>query len=189
MTPSREKSFISRIWSGLVNWFETGDLVPLLVIVSAVHYAYVLATKDFWPVAIAIGILVDLGHYRTVRTAVRYKGYFWQAVFRWTIAAGMTALSLNYHQRYYMDWWLSAPLPLLIAALAWLKQTEPKVQSKVEHDTPHMPSIVVHDAEPVKALPASYACKHIGCTVSRESPQKLAAHVRWDHRKVDQPIE
>jgi hypothetical protein len=42
-------------WRGIVHWFEHGDLVPLLVLVSAVHYAIVLSEVDAWPVAVAIG--------------------------------------------------------------------------------------------------------------------------------------
>jgi hypothetical protein len=119
------------LWVSFVAWFETGDLVPLLVIVSAVHYAAVLSARDTWPVAIAIGLLVDLGHYRTIRAAVRYSGASrYQALARWLIAAGMTGLSLNYHQRYYEDWWLSAPLPLLIAALAWLQQIDKRQRAE-----------------------------------------------------------
>lgn len=116
---------INRVWQSLVNWFERGDLIPLLVLVSAVHYANILAAYDWWGVAVAIGLLVDLGHYRVIRAAVRYNGVnVWESVARWVIAAVMTAVSLSYHQRFYADWWLSIPLPLLIAALAWLQRVD-----------------------------------------------------------------
>lgn len=119
---------MKKLWNTLVNWFEYGDLVPLLVIVSAVHYAGVLADHDQAIVAIAIGLLVDLGHFRTVRAAVRYSGADRrQAAARWLIALALTAISLAYHQRYYGDWWLSVPLPLLIAALAWLQRVDQHV--------------------------------------------------------------
>jgi len=131
---------IQNLWNKTVNWFEHGDLVPLLVLVSAVHYAIILKDKDHFAVAIAIGTLVDLGHYRTVRAAVRYQ-YSGkknrQKILRWFIVLGMTVISLVYHQRYYNDWWLSVPIPLLIAVLAWLYKadenigkTKPKAQQK-----------------------------------------------------------
>lgn len=116
---------ISRVWQSIVNWFERGDLIPLLVLVSAVHYANILSEYDWWGVAVAIGLLVDLGHYRVIRAAVRYTGSNgWESLARWLIAAVMTAVSLSYHQRFYNDWWLSIPLPLLIAALAWLQRVD-----------------------------------------------------------------
>lgn len=182
---------MTRAWRAAVNWFETGDLVPLLVLVSAVHYAAVLASKDYWAVAVAIGLLVDLGHYRVVRVAVRYAGdNGWQRLARWAIAIGMTAVSLNYHQRYYQDWWLSAPLPLLIAALAWLQQVEPRKVAPVvrimREDTPALPA---HEIKP--QLPeitpnapqkhALYACAV--CGQQFDTSPKKALHMRWEHRQ------
>jgi len=176
------KSILSRLWSFLVNWFEHSDLVPLLVLVSAVHYAAVLNGKDAWPVAVAIGLLVDLGHYRTIRAAVRYSGSFRQAVLRWTIAIGMTALSLNYHERYYQDWWLSAPLPLLIAALAWLKQVDSKTGPRSERVTVAVepatakPVLLEAKAKPATAeLPAGYVCS---CGYPAKTQAGLNAHQR-----------
>jgi hypothetical protein len=181
------KSFLSRLWSYLVNWFERADLVPLLVIVSAVHYAAVLNGKDIWPVAVAIGLLVDLGHYRTVRAAVRYSGSFWHAVARWLIAAGMTALSLNYHQRFYEDWWLSVPLPLLIAALAWLQQVDsragprkPAEASQVEPDQSQQPSqpernLVCSCGYRARSLAALNAHKRIHSNGKVAKAEKVAA--------------
>lgn len=149
-----------------VTWFERGDLVPLLVLVSAVHYAVVLAGADYWPVAIAIGLLVDLGHYRWVRAAAGYRGaQRWELIARWAWAILFTAVSLAYHQRYYADWWLSAPLPLLIASLAWLdarRIAQPKVAE---------PQKV---AEPAPVL--RYVC--VTCGAGYAKQQQLAAHMR-----------
>jgi len=116
---------MTTIWRHVVNWFENGDLVPLLIVVSAWHYIAILAGRDPWPVAIAIGLLVDLGHYRTVRAAVRYRGRPSQSAARWAVAAAMTVVALAYHLRYYeFDWWLAAPIPALIATLAWLSRVD-----------------------------------------------------------------
>lgn len=184
---------MTRLWRIAVNWFETGDLVPLLVIISAVHYAAVLAGKDAWPVAIAIGLLVDLGHYRVVRVAVRYQGdNRWQRLARWAIAISMTAVSLNYHQRYYEDWWLSAPLPLLIAALAWLQQVEPHKREDapmrvIRQTAPVLPTVQTTPQLPENTPDAPHKHALYACSVCGEefdtSPKK-ALHMRWEHRKV-----
>ena len=127
---------LTSIFQSVVKWFEFGDLVPLLVTVSAVHYVDVLASKDQWYVAVAIGLLVDLGHYRWVRAAARYNGSFkWGGFTRWLFAILMTVVSLVYHERFYTDLWLSMPLPFLIASLAWLSKVDAnvgKVRKKAE---------------------------------------------------------
>lgn len=167
------KQLAKASWSYLVHWFEYGDLVPLLVLISAVHYAAVLAGKDSWPVAIAIGLLVDLGHFRTVRAAVRYSGDDrWQGATRWLIAAGMTALSLNYHQRYYADWWLSAPLPLLIAALAWLQKVDQRAGAKPKAEkSEDVPALSKSNADPAPL----YLCS---CGYEAKSLPALNGHKR-----------
>ena len=187
---------MKRLWSWLVDWFEYGDLVPLLVVVSAVHYAAVLADKDLWPVAIAIGVLVDIGHFRTVLAAFRYnvpgqrrKRGGWlhrlasrvngQLAARWMIALTMTAISLAYHQRYYDDWWLSAPIPFLIAALAWLQQVDKRTGKNATHSDAfrRIPSrIPTHP----KSAP-SHTCKICGASFAKST--ELATHTRWTHRE------
>ena len=180
---------MTKLWRAAVDWFENADLVPLLVLVSAVHYAAVLSGKDYWMVAVCIGLLVDLGHYRTVRSAVRYNGGWGNKLTRWAIALGMTVISLNYHQRYYEDWWLSAPLPLLIAALAWLQQVEPRKVEKpqvriIAPDATHPAALPTHDA-PAR-LPDATHDKIYACAVCGEMFGKstdYASHKRWAHRK------
>ena len=166
-------------WLYLVNWFECADLVPLLILVSAVHYASVLATKDPLPVAVAIGLLVDLGHYRTIRAAVRYAGSSKaQTAARWAIAAGMTALSLSYHQRYYQDWWLSAPLPLLIAALAWLQQISNPVGAARQQGGSKPPTA----EKPIK--PAEQPLYRCECGYVAKSQAGLNGHKRRHSSKA-----
>lgn len=153
-------TWLRSAWLWLTDWFEHGDLVPLLVIVSAVHYAAVLRGKDDAAVAISIGMLVDLGHFRTIRAAFRYPGakakrrrklsegarwyhvvcYYLERPFRkvnaqlaarWLIAAVMTAISFAYHYQYYEGELLfAAPIPFLIAALAWLQRVDANVGAK-----------------------------------------------------------
>ena len=182
-------------WKALVDWFEFGDLVPLLVVVSAVHYVAILDGKDPIYAAIAIGVLVDLGHYKTVRAAVRYTSKFWTGgATRWAIALGMTAISLNYHQRYYNDWWLSAPLPLLIAALAWLhkvdanvgkRKSEPEAKPKEEPAKPK-PQEAKEQTESKPQIKMYFAeCEEPGCdwrkigyASERAAQNALNAHMR-----------
>jgi DNA-binding transcriptional ArsR family regulator len=114
-------------WALLLRFLEQGDLVPLMVIVSAAHYIEVLAKHDQFVSALAIGTLVDVGHFRSVIIAVRYNGdrrrERWA---RWAVAVVMTALSLGYHLTFYGagNWWLALPMPILIFALAYFRQKD-----------------------------------------------------------------
>jgi hypothetical protein len=115
-----------KLWHRFTYWLEKGDLVPFLVIASAYHYVVVLWQHDPWWVAVPIGILVDLGHYRTVIIAARYRvkgGKPSTFVLRWSVAGILTAVSLMYHWRFYGgDFWLAVPIPVLIAALAYFQR-------------------------------------------------------------------
>ncbi len=138
--------WIANGWKWAINWLEKGNLVPFLVIASAWHYTQVLAQHDPKGVAIAIGVLVDLGAYRAVMIAVRYVGAarpsrkraaagqgakrprrrrssaLKERTWRYVIAFGMTGISLYYHLSYYMraqlPWWLlNWPLALPLPVL------------------------------------------------------------------------
>lgn len=117
--------YLTTAFSAVLDWFEHGDLVPLIVVISAVHYSSILHEYDHIVPAVAIGTLVDLGHYRWTKAAVRYNGESWkEKAGRWFMVFVMSAIALNYQQRFYQDWWLSVPMPLLIASLAWLNQKD-----------------------------------------------------------------
>lgn len=119
---------ITNGWIALVEWFEYGDLVPLIVIVSAVHYAVILRGYDHIVVAIAIGLMVDLTHFRSVRSAVRYTNWKRaQFYVRWGIALLLTSVAVAYQLRFYVDPWLAVPLALLIPAMAWLYENDKNV--------------------------------------------------------------
>ena len=179
---------IKRAWVFVLNWFEHGDLVPLLIVVSAAHYSAVLAGKDHIVVAVLIGILVDLGHYRWVRAAARYTGGKRpQIITRWGFMILLTGLSLLYHQRYYQDWLLSIPIPLLIASLAWLTKVDSRPEASAKpmqtmHPAPeYVPVVVQAPAEHMQS-----ECHECGALFA--SKQAKAAHMRWKHRnghKVD----
>lgn len=150
----------------IIDWAEQGDLILLIVMVSAVHFAYVLADYDYWPVAVALGLLVDLGIYRTVRYAVRYQGASKaERIARYAIAGAMTAVSYVYHLRFYGDPWLAAPVPFLIAVLAWLDRR------KYAEKPARMAQDETHEENDVR-----YVC--VSCGASYESQQGLAAHSR-----------
>lgn len=181
---------MKRLWSFALDWFEHGDLVPLLIVVSAAHYSAVLAGKDNIVVAVLIGVLVDLGHYRWVRAAARYDGNkIPQYVIRWGFTILLTGLSLLYHQRYYQDWLLSIPIPLLIASLAWLTKVDARqgASAKTKQVPPEYVPVVVEahtehmqdDPEHMQIVP-EFVCA--SCNEPFESRQKYAAHMRWAHR-------
>lgn len=132
----------------VIEYFERGDLVPLIVLVSAIHYTAILREHDYLVAAVSIGCLVDLGHYRWVKAAVRYAGENRsEKVARWFMVVVMSAIALNYQQRFYNDWWLSIPLPLLIASLAWLNQKDSKRQPAQSQPKPAKSEMVAEISE------------------------------------------
>jgi len=192
---------MGRLWRGLLEWLEGGDLVPLLVIVSAVHYAAVLQAHD-WPVVGAvIGLLVDIGHFRSVLIATRYTGENRrERAIRWGVALVMTAVSLSYHWRFYEGQWdLAVPIPLLIAALAYFerkdaykrrKPAEPSVEDAPEpvEDTREIAEDTDEGVEETyDAPPMPYRYCDL-CAFAAQSPQAWAGHCRGagHKRKVTQ---
>lgn len=164
---NKNDNIFYRTLQSIINWLETGDLVLLIVLVSAVHFAAVLAKYDYPPVAIALGLLVDLGIWRTVRSACRYQGASkLERLARWVLAIAMIGVSYAYHERYYGDVLLAAPVPFLIAALSWLDSRKPvKVERK----------------ETQAEEPLRYVC--VSCGASYASQQGLAAHQRKHTRE------
>ena len=100
----------------IVEWFEHGDLVPLAVVISVAHYGPVLAAHgENLYVAWAVGVLIDLLHFRSVRYA--FSSRTWLAGM---VAAATTVMAMGYHLRFYGgDWLLALPIPVGIAILAW----------------------------------------------------------------------
>ena len=135
---------LSKAWKAIFEYLEHGNLVILIVLVSAVHYALILQTWDTIAVAIAIGLMVDLGHYRTVKAAVRYRtpkptkddkrswfSLHHTGIIRWAMALFFTAIAISYQMIYYDgDIRFALPLPLLIVGLAWLSETNKAVGTK-----------------------------------------------------------
>lgn len=100
----------------LTQWFEEGDLTPLAVIISVAHYGPVLvAHGEHWFVAWAVGALIDLLHFRSIRHFTRNL-----SVMSGIVALATTLMASMYHLRFYEnDWLLALPIPVGIAVLAW----------------------------------------------------------------------
>lgn len=115
---------MKHIWRAVVNWFENGDLLPLIILVSVPHYGHVLAAYDWGPVAAVIGALVDLGHYRTIKAYLNGKGGFWMSV--------LTVFSLGFHWAFYLtggaSWYaalfFASAVPVVIFALSFISKSE-----------------------------------------------------------------
>lgn len=166
----------------IIEWFETGDLVPLIVIVSAVHYSDILSKHDILPVAIAIGLMVDLGHFRSVRAAVRYSGKNQKEyVVRWLVALFMTSVSVVYQQRFYNDWWLSLPLPLLIVSLSWLQYTDRLLMKQNQSQSKANPKPAKRIQSKTEAIKPAYQCELCGFVA--KSQNALNGHMR-KHSKI-----
>jgi len=187
MTARRPLAWIAAAARWLVRWFEDGDLVPLLVIVSAAHYIAILSAVDPWFVALPLGVLVDLGHYRAVNIAARYSRSDWrQYAVRWFVAAGLTVISGAYHLRYYGgDWALALPIPALIVALAYFRRMDARPAVKPAPPAPARvtkPAELRESAEETEPHPAPgnghkrYDCPLCGRTC--ESQPQYAAHLR-----------
>ena len=172
------RTFLATAWGNILRWLERGNLVPLLVLVSAAHYAYVLQSHDWWPIAIAIGLLVDIGHFRSVLIAVRYTGARRaELAMRYAVACVMTAISLSYHWRFYDgDWTLAVPMPLLIAALAYFERRDARQRTTSTQKT---------STKSDRGLEYErLRCPRCGATSGKDGKpfrkvQQVSAHLRW----------
>jgi len=102
---------------------ENGDLIPLIIAVSVPHYAQVLAQYDFALVAAALGFLIDIGHYRTIKVFLKGKGAGWMIV--------LTMFSFGFHTAFYAlggaGLWamvIGAAVPAVIFALSFISRAE-----------------------------------------------------------------
>jgi hypothetical protein len=108
-------------WQRLAQFFEDGDLTPFAVLISIVHYGDVLAAHgEHAIVAYAIGTLVDLIHFRTIRRAFMPHNNRQETIVNWFVAAITTFMASMYHWRFYEgDYLLALPIPVGIAILAY----------------------------------------------------------------------
>lgn len=112
-----------RLWTKLVNWFENGDLMPPIILVSVPHYAHVLSGYDWWPVAAVVGFLVDISHYRTIKSYLKDHGKFWMII--------LTVMSFGFHFGFYFmggaglaSIFFAAAVPIVIFALSFISKNE-----------------------------------------------------------------
>ncbi len=122
--------FLKRFYTAAVEWVERGDLVPLIILVSIPHYISVMSRFEYTIVAVAMGILTDLGHYRTIlvylkSTVGRFAALFWMSV--------LTLMSYAFHVGFYTlsgtaeqpwPWALGAVPPILVFAMAYISKRE-----------------------------------------------------------------
>lgn len=112
---------LTNLWHRLAQFFEDGDLTPFAVLISIGHYGPVLAEKgEHTAVAYAIGTLIDLIHFRTIRRAFMPHGSRQETAVNWLVALITTAMASIYHWRFYDgDYLLALPIPIGIAILAY----------------------------------------------------------------------
>lgn len=127
----------SKLFKSFVNWMENGDLIPAIIAVSIPHYATVLSKYDFWAVAAVLGFLVDVGHYRTIKTYLRGNGAAWMIV--------LSVFSTGFHVAFYAlggaGWWavvIGCAVPAVIFALAFISRKE-RLDSKVAKSVATVP--------------------------------------------------
>lgn len=135
-----------------VAWMETGDLIPALLAVSVPHYANVLQRYDFWPVAAALGFLVDVGHYRTIKLYLRNRGALWMIV--------LTVFSAGFHIAFYalggaggFALALGLAPTMVIFALAYITKNERLDVKKPDTTTTH-PTVTPTDATETATRPS-----------------------------------
>lgn len=156
---------MQKYWHSLSSFFEDGDLTPFAVIISIAHYGPVLAKHgEHIIVAYAIGTLVDLIHFRTIRRAFmphRTKG---ETAVNWLVAIVTTAMATMYHLRFYSgDWLLSLPIPLGVAILAYHAagsrvEEKREVERQEKRESRRQPRLhIAPTSSPVNAqLPSDY---------------------------------
>lgn len=135
-----------RYVKAIVNWIETGDLIPAILLVSIPHYVDVLSGYDYVYVAVAIGFLLDIGHYRSIKLAMRGGSWWWAAVM--TVGVfGFHVWFYSIREAGYGAILLGAAPVMLIAFLAYLTRKEkldtklarsmrPKDSPDESHETP-----------------------------------------------------
>ena len=84
-------NLLKKSWGFIVWLFEQADIIPALVIVSVWHYAGAMqAQGDPISVAIALGVLTDIGHYRSVKSVARKRSF---SLKHWIVMVVFTALT------------------------------------------------------------------------------------------------
>ncbi len=131
-----KKLSLAPAWIKLVNWIENGDLVPFVILLSVPHYAGVLQKYEHVTTATAFAILVDIGHYRTIKAVMKGNKY---QPWGWMIL--LTVISYGFHTSFYYfaeaaPWAafiLGGVVPSLLFALAKMSNME-KLGAKAKKD-------------------------------------------------------
>lgn len=163
---------LSELWSRIVWIFERADIIPPIIAVSVWHYAGALAQKDPLPVAIVIGVLVDIGHYRSVKAFFKRH-----QPGRFALMAVFTVLTGWYHYLWYDDVLLALGMPVLIIGLAVLSIWEGWEKQGRSVIAPQASAAITQPA-----LPPAHVCEACGRGFAKQ--QSLAAHMRVHKNEV-----
>lgn len=168
---------MKKILNSIANFIENGDLIPVLIAVSVPHYATVLAQYDFWVVAAIIGFLVDIGHYRTIKTFLKGNGYGWMIV--------LSVFSLGFHVAFYAlgnaGWWslvLGCAPPAVIFSLAYISKKE-GLDKKLSKSDSVTTSVTIPQSvkTPAKAKPFQSYTEYKQFVMSRNGTGSHEGHV------------
>lgn len=175
---SKLQALIKNSWGVLVWLFEQADIIPALVIISAWHYYGAMAAKgDPAPVAIALGVLTDIGHYRSIKGVARKP----DELKRWAVGLVLTVLTGYYHYLWYKDIILALCVPALIISLALLSKWDGWDTQAIRMTPKRSADKSEAYAEAPQALP--YGCDKCGERFATGSEK--ANHTRWKHPKVE----
>jgi len=160
---------IKQAWGLLVWLFERADIIPPLIIVSAWHYAGALADYDPLPVAVALGVLIDLGHYRSVKVTIANNT--WR---RFSVMTVLTVMTGYFHWLWYKNLILALAVPTLIICLSLLSKWGGWERQ----------SIVFANQANVKQTEAKPEQKAFACEICQaefDTQKQLSGHIGGKH--------
>ena len=169
------KRLPARAWGWIVWLFEKADIIPPLVIVSAYHYGGALVDYDLLPVAIVLGVLIDLGHYRSVKAAIKTP-----ELPQFAVMITLTCMTGYFHWLWYRNVILAATVPALIICLSLLSKWGGWERQALRFDAPQNASAKVQDATQMQNHAVQDAAKKLyQCPDCGEWSSNAGNHARW----------
>lgn len=163
------KRLPARAWGWIVWLFEKADIIPPLVIVSAYHYGGALVDYDLLPVAIVLGVLIDLGHYRSVKAAIKTP-----ELPQFAVMITLTCMTGYFHWLWYRNIILAATVPALIICLSLLSKWGGWERQAIVF----APQAKVKQAE-AKPEQKAFACEI--CQAEFDTQKQLSGHIGGKH--------
>lgn len=161
-----------KLWGFVVWLVEKADIIPPLVFVSAWHYAGALAKLDPPAVAVILGVLIDLGHYRSVKAVMARP----EERRRLVVMTTLTVMTGYYHWLWYRDIILAVTVPVLIICLSLLGKWGGWERQALRVNAVQYASNAVQMQE--QKIVMLRKCKICGEEVSN-----IGNHTRWKHGK------